>query len=210
MTTGQFTTGDLVRHQRRPEWGMGTVQRVEQVRSGSRSDQRLWIRFPNIGLKTLVASVAELEIVRQADGTMVAGDETLVARELRGETGWLGEISKSKPEDAMTSLPAQASDAFVPPRRRLEYVLSLYRFDPNTKLIEWAVAQSGLSDPLARFTRHDLEQFHHSWARERDLALQRLLVDPELRSQPAMLREMLAKALPAAQAAARRFYAIRG
>lgn len=205
-----FTAGDVVRHQRRPEWGMGTVQRVELVRRGSGNDQRLWIRFPNAGLKTLLASVAELEPVRRADGTLVAGDDTLVARELSGETGWLAEISKRKPEDAMTALPAEASDPFLSARKRLEFVLGLFRFDPQTKLIDWAVAQSGLGDPLSRFSRHDLEQFFKLWAFERDAALQRLLYDQEFRGQPEVVKEILSRANPAAQATARRIMAIRG
>lgn len=199
-----FTAGDVVRHQRRPEWGFGTVQRVEMLRRGSVNDQRLWIRFPNAGLKTLLASAAELETVRSADGTLVVGDDTLVARELKGETGWLAEISKRKPEDAMTSLPADITNPFLPPSRRLELLLGLFRFDPSTRLIDWAVAQSGLGDPLSRFSRHELEQFFGLWAFERDAALQRLLTDPELRSQPDVVQRLVAKALPAAQTAVRR------
>jgi hypothetical protein len=204
-----FTAGDVVRHQRRPEWGFGTVQRVEVLRRGSGNDQRLWIRFANAGLKTLLASASELETVRSADGTLVAGDDTLVARELRGETGWLGEISKRKPEDAMAALPAEASNPFLSASRRLEFVLSLYRFEPQTRLIDWAVAQSGLGDPLSRFSRHELEQFFQLWAFERDAALQRLLADQEFRGRPEVVQRIAAKAAPAAQAAIRRIQSFR-
>ncbi|MFO0875371.1 MAG: SIS domain-containing protein [Phycisphaerales bacterium] len=119
----------------------------------SRNDQRLWIRFPNAGLKTLLASVAELERVSRADGGLVENDATLASREMNGETGWPAQISKKKPADAMSEiLSAQASDPFIPPNKRLEFVLGLYRFDTQRNLIDWAIAQSGLGDPLTRFT----------------------------------------------------------
>ncbi len=53
-----FSQGMTVRHRKRPEWGIGTVNRVETVTRGASRDQRLWIRFTNEGLKTLLASVA--------------------------------------------------------------------------------------------------------------------------------------------------------
>ena len=62
----------------------------------------------------------------------------------------------------------------------------------------------GLGDPLSRFTRQELEELYRSWAFERDAHLGRLLSDQEFRSNPAVLNELLPKAPPTAQAAARR------
>lgn len=213
MTTSEpFAAGDVVRHLRRPEWGPGAIQRIEPIRGAGGQDahdQRLWIRFPNAGLKTLLASVAELERVERGGNGLMQGDQTLVSRELNGETGWLAEISKKKPEDAMSALDSRASDPFLPPLKRLEFVLGLYRFDPHRTLIDWAVAQSGLGDPLTRFSRHDLEQQFRLWAMERDAALARLLADSELRSQPEVVRRMVAGAPSIAQQAARKAAAFR-
>lgn len=48
----------------------------------------------------------------------------------------------------MTELPPQAGDPFLPLRKRLEFTIGLYRFEPvGGKLLDWAVAQSGLADP---------------------------------------------------------------
>lgn len=212
-TTESFAAGDVVRHLRRPEWGPGAIQRVESIPGGrgasSRNDQRLWIRFPNAGLKTLLASVAELERVSRADGGLVENDATLASREMNGETGWLAQISKKKPADAMSEIPAQASDPFIPPNKRLEFVLGLYRFDTQRNLIDWAIAQSGLGDPLTRFSRHELEEQFRLWSMDRDAALGKLLADPELRGMPDYVKATLAKALPSARQAARRVMAFR-
>jgi hypothetical protein len=207
MNTVPFTVGERVRHPRRPEWGLGNVQRIETTTVGAKRDQRLWIRFDNAGLKTILASAADLERAATISGH---DEHTLVSRELSGETGWLAEISKRKPEEAMTALAPQASDPFIPALRRLEYVLNLYRFDTSgAKLIDWAVAQSGLGDPLTRFTRPELERFFADWAIERDAQLNRLLQDQELRNDPAAVRAVVESALPAAQSAARRYFSMR-
>ncbi|MBL9118298.1 MAG: DUF3553 domain-containing protein [Phycisphaerae bacterium] len=225
-----YSTGDKVRHRQRPEWGIGSVTKIETVTLKGVRDQRIWIRFPNAGLKTVLASLADLDRA-DAKGSgnaagagnnsapaapVVAGDEdTLVAREARHEGGWLGEIAKRKPEDAMTSLPATASDRFLSSERRLEFVLGLYRFEPTGgKLIDWAVAQSGLDDPLSRFNRHQLEAFFERWAYERDLALLRVVQEARLEAQGNPLigeaiEARLAKASPAAQKAMRRLTASR-
>jgi len=207
MSTVPFTVGERVRHPQRPEWGLGNIQRIEMTTVGAKRDQRLWIRFDNAGLKTILASAAGLERTATIGGD---GEHTLVGRELAGETGWLAEISKRKPEDAMTSLSPQASDPFIPAAKRLEYVLGLYRFDTSgAKLIDWAVAQSGIGDPLTRFTRHELERFFSDWAIERDAQLGRILQDQELRSDPAIVRAVMQRAPQAAQAAAKRVMAMR-
>lgn len=204
MTTATFTAGELLRHPQRPEWGQGTVQRVETVTSQGRPDQRLWVRFSNAGLKTLLASVAGLERLELTARSDELRGGTLAEREVTGETGWLGQISKKRPEDAMTELPALVADPFVPPKKRLEFLLTLYRFDPHQKLVDWAVAQSGLGDPLSRFSRHELEELFRLWAVERDAALARLMQDPELRVAQEYVRQAVNKTGPAAQQAFRR------
>ncbi|MDI9403004.1 MAG: DUF3553 domain-containing protein [Limnohabitans sp.] len=172
-TTAMYTQGMQVRHKQRPEWGGGTINRVETLTRGGLRDQRLWIKFANAGLKTLLASGADLEIV---EGTGAA-EHTFAAREIATEAGWLGEITKRKPEQAMAELPPDATDPFLTPERRLRNLLGLFRFDGSAKLIDWAVAQSGLDDPLSRFTRIELEAFYKEWSRDRDVALWRLVSD---------------------------------
>ena len=170
--------GDRVRHPERPEWGIGEVTKVELLTRDGKPDRRVWIRFPSVGSKTVLASVACLETMN--DEVLGSGEsqDTLVDREDSHELGWLGEIAKRKPEEAMVALPPKVSDPFLSIRDRLAFLLKLYRFEPTGgKLVDWAVAQSGLDDPLSRFNRHELEQFYERWMWERDRMLVRLLED---------------------------------
>ena len=175
-----FTQGMQVRHRQRPEWGAGNVTRVETLTRAGNRDQRLWIKFGAAGLKTLLASAADLEAV---EGTGAA-EHTFAAREIASEGGWLGQIAKKRPEQAMSELPPDATDPFLTPERRLKNLLGLFRFDGATKLIDWAVAQSGLDDPLSRFNRTELEAFYKEWSRERDTQLFRLVNEFRRKRQP--------------------------
>lgn len=198
--------GDKVRHPKRPEWGVGEVTRIEMITRDGQPDQRAWVRFPSVGLKTLLVSVAAPEPVDVNAADLAArlhAQTTLVDVEARREGGWLGEIAKKRPEEIMCSLPPRATDPFLSVAKRLENTLSLYRFGPSgTGLIEWAVAQSGLDDPLSRFSRHELEQFHQRWRFELDAHAGRLL--QELRRERQPIEPLLARAPAAAVAAIKR------
>ena len=168
-----YTQRMQVRHKQRPEWGPGTITRIETLTRAGIRDQRLWIKFSNAGLKTLLASGADLEVVEGSG----AAEHTFAAREIASDGGWLGAISKTRPEAAMAQLQPDATDPFLTPERRLKVLLGLYRFDGTTRLIDWAVAQSGLGDPLSRFNRTELEAFYKEWTRDRDVTLHRLVTD---------------------------------
>lgn len=206
MPVTALKQGDRIRHPKRPEWGIGEVTRIELVTRDGQTDQRVWVRFPSVGLKTLLASIAVPELVEAKQGDLanqLHAQPTLVDLENMRESGWLGEIAKNKPEDAMRSLPPRAIDPFLSAARRLEHTLSLYRFSGHGRsLIEWAIAQSGLDDPLSRFNRHELEQFYERWRFDLDAHMGRLL--QELRREPQTLQAALARAPAAAAAAVRR------
>lgn len=180
LTPVMFTQGMQVRHRQRPEWGIGSVTRVESLTRAGHRDQRLWIKFGAAGLKTLLASAADLEVV---EGTGAA-EHTFAAREIASEGGWLGQITKKRPEQAMSELPPDTTDPFLTPERRLKNLLGLFRFDGGAKLIDWAVAQSGLDDPMTRFNRIELEAFYRDWSRERDVQLFKLVNEFRRKRQP--------------------------
>lgn len=203
ITPVMFTQGMQVRHRQRPEWGTGAVTRVEQLTRAGGRDQRLWIKFGSAGLKTLLASASDLEIL---PGTGAA-EHTFAAREIASEGGWLGQITQKKPEQAMSELPPNATDPFLLPERRLKNLLALYRFDQGSGLMDWAVAQSGLDDPLSRFNRTELEAFFKNWALERDLTLHRLVSDFRKRREP--VDHLLAGAPRAALAVLQKFDRLR-
>jgi len=84
----------------------------------------------------------------------------------------------------------------------LQNTFALYRIDAGSKLIEWAVAQSGLNDPMSRFSRHDLESFFQRWKFALDAHLGKLL--QEARRETGALEDASRGAPPAAMAAVRR------
>jgi hypothetical protein len=201
MQTTIFKKGDKVRHRRSPEWGTGVISRTEMLNREGGMDMRLWVRFPSVGEKVLLASIAPLDHVTDG-GAAEALDfhsRPSVAEAAQSTGGgWLAEISKSKPEDVMTAVPLEATDPFVPAPRRLANALALYRFDGSgVKLIEWAVAQSGLDDPMTRYNRQELEAQWKRWLFNLDNAVLKIL--QELRRDQASIQAALAKAPPLAK-----------
>ncbi len=191
-----YRQGDELKLCSRPEWGTGKVTKVEHLTREGERDQRLWVKFPNVGMKTILAGVAEIE--RVGDPRPEEDDHSFAAREMSHQSGWLGEIMKDRPEEAMTSLPPECSDPFTSIRKRLERTIALFRFDgSSSSLIDWAIAQTGLDDPLSRFNRHELEAFFEQWRRARD-ARARDLVDEARRS-----RDNVSDLLKSAPAAAK-------
>jgi hypothetical protein len=78
----------------------------------------------------------------------------------------------------MTAIPDDAVDPFQTDAARLRSVLGLYRFEPTPgSLIDWAAAQSGLSDPLSHFSRHELEEYFADFRRNLDKALGKAVAD---------------------------------
>jgi len=87
---------------------------------------------------------------------------------------------------------------------RLEATLGLYRFTgAGASLLDWAILQSGLRDPLSRFSRHELEQFFDRFKFNLDSHLKRLVYEMK-REDPAGLAELCASAAPSAKQALRR------
>jgi len=218
MTQEQFAFGDQVRHPTRPEWGVGTVTKVEAVKVDGRPAQRLSVRFPGQGVKVL--NTGYVELTRGGTGAesasrsgpaagLLAGggfqDEPPAASVIRALTDddWLAEVTTRKIAEAMRELPESARDPFSSPRRRIEATLALYRFDRSGHgLVDWAIAQTGLDDPLSRFNRHELERYFDRWATERDAHLARQVQESGLTARE--LDELFAGTPAAAQRAAGR------
>ena len=204
MIEATYKKGDRVRHPSRPEWGIGVVSKIEVVTRGSSTDLRVWVRFPSIGEKTLLASAAALEILEdQSFSSSVHSRPSVMDFDVAQGGGWLGSISKQTANDLMTTLPGEATDPFAHPKRRLEVTIKLYRFDGTpARLVEWSIAQSGLDDPMARFNRQELEQLYKKWMFNLDAHLLKLL--GELRREKAVVDQALLNAPPLAVKAVRR------
>jgi hypothetical protein len=211
MSEARFEFGDQVRHRKRPEWGIGAVIKAENVAVNGRMTQRLSVRFPGAGIKTLSTEHAELEVVpRDAVEATPAADEThpVAKWDRLTESDWLSPVARRKVEEAMIKLPDVVSDPFRSLRQRVVDMLDLYRFDRSGRgLVDWAVAQTGLDDPLSRFNRHELEQFFDRWAYERDAHLARLL--QELNADERELEELLNRVTARARDVVKRLGVVR-
>ena len=208
-----FKFGDGVFHAAKPEWGPGTVTRAENIVHEGHSAQRLDVRFASAGLKTINTGVVDLVPAEEhhasaalgAGGGNAAGAATSTA----ASDGWLAKLENRRPADVMTQLPPTASDPFLTIWQRLQFTLDLYRFRREARSItEWAIAQSGLADPLARFNRHELETFFDRWARHRDRHLASLVFEASKLHGP-QVKRMMAAARPEARQALQRAHARR-
>ncbi len=105
--------------------------------------------------------------------------------------GWLADLERQNPKDALVSIPETARDPFLSVWDRLIFTLNLYRFTKTPKAItEWAIAQSGMVDPLSEFTRQELELLHDRWIRNLDHHLVGVVEEAE-KSDPNRAKETL-------------------
>jgi hypothetical protein len=118
--------------------------------------------------------------------------------------GWLEKAEAPSAIEVMSKLPSSATDPFTPFSARLKATIDLYRFtDSGGSLLDWAAAQSGLRDPLSRFSRHELEQLFRRFSFVRDEHLKRLVLDMK-KQDAGTMQQMLRAAPPAVQQALKR------
>ena len=218
-----WSIGDRVVHTGKPEWGAGEVKTATRTTQDGRPCQLLQIRFERAGLKTISTAFANLI---PSDDAAALSAEPLVAPQTSGVGNGNGTSHGQSKEDEfaarlmgepgsadiklkMTRLPDAATDPFATTESRFKATLALYRFAPTGgSLLDWAAMQSGLSDPMSRFNRHELEKFFESFVIVRDGHLRKLA--SELRkADPASVGVLAKQAPPAAQQALRRFDTMR-
>lgn len=191
----EFSFGDRVIHAEKPEWGVGQVTAAQAMVQDGQRHQRLTIRFERGGLKTISTVFADIRPAENAPKIDKAAAEI--------GSGWLADALDQSPEDVMTRLPEEVSDPFRSLKARITETLKLYRFtDQGASLVDWAAVQSGLTDPLSRFNRHELERLFSRFASERDAHLGRLFSDAR-RLEPDTYQEMVTKVPETAQRALR-------
>ena len=183
----RFQRGDVVEHPRRPEWGQGTVKDVAPISHDGQQAQRLSVDFANKGRvvintaiapltpKTQDASMTRMTTGTERDGRTTFGNGASGAPASggggSGGNGWLSQLERANghTKHELWELPKGVTDPFATLAQRLDATLDTYRYstDPRS-LIDWAVAQTGLGDPLSKYTRHELEQAFPRFARDRD------------------------------------------
>ena len=173
----RFKQGDVVFHPRRPEWGEGIVSQATTVTHDGRRAQRVVVDFSNRGRVTINTAVAPLA-TKEMFSTM---SRTMATHGVGGAgstgRGWLADLERgSNNENELWRLPDEVGDPFMNEAARLKATLDLWRFSTEPRaLIDWAIGQTGLSDPLSRYTRHELELGFEGFARNRETHLRELV-----------------------------------
>ncbi len=170
--------GDRVIHQQFPEWGSGSVIKVEKTAVNGEPTSRVTVRFSNNGLKSFIGNNLPLDILD--DGHSMPGDKELkrpaIAEVEDLEKSGLTHAVEKKLIEIMMSIPLACRDPFNTPEHRLRRTLNLYKYDTSGKgLMEWATAQTGMDDPLTRFNRTELEDFFKHYKHELNQHLAKLL-----------------------------------
>jgi hypothetical protein len=196
MSVREWKIGDRVVHATKPEWGIGEVRSAESTVHEGVKCQRLTLRFERAGVKTLSTAFAELrspDEMGHTPATMAAEGPT--------NDPLMGDES---PEERIVRLPDPAIDPFTTPRNRLKATLALYRFSRDGgSLLDWAASQTGMRDPLTRFSRHDLERLFERFRVGLDSHLRRVVGEVR-KADPRALTELLSSAPEAGQQALRR------
>lgn len=215
MATREWSYGDKVIHAGKPEWGIGQVTGATGAIHEGKPCQRVVVRFERAGVKTLSTAIADLRPASEAPTLTVAEPENgnglphahepnpLLA-DAPEEGGWLSKASAPSTIEVMTRLPDATTDPFSTLASRLKATIDLYRFtDSGASLLDWAAAQSGLKDPLSRFSRHELEQLFRRFSFVRDDHLKKLVLEMKKHDAPT-LQQILKAAPPPVQQALKR------
>jgi len=87
------------------------------------------------------------------------------------------------------------TDPFASLGARLKATLESFRYSTDAKsIIDWAVAQTGLNDPLSKYTRHELEGAFPRFAHLRDKHLQELVKQIKQKGKVELFQEALTTA----------------
>ncbi len=192
-----WSFGDRVMHGAKPEWGIGLITAVEPATVEGKPTQRLTIRFERAGVRKLSAAVADLRPAEEAT-RMRDAEEHAAAKAA------LGQVDESRIAEVLSEVPEAACDPFRGLADRFKATLDLYRFTgQGSSLLDWAAMQTGLADPLSRFSRHDLERHFERFQRALDAHAAEIGLELA-RSDPASASKIVAAAPEPAKAAMRR------
>jgi hypothetical protein len=187
--------GDRVTHPKFPEWGSGAVIKVENTVQQGQPTTRITVRFSSAGLKSFVGNQLPLEVLE--NGHSMPGDgnrnRPAIAEVEDLERSGLTEAVEQKLLEIMHAIPMACRDPFNTAEHRLRRTLELYKYDMSGRgLMEWAMAQTGMDDPLTRFNRTELEVFFKHYSQDLDQHLSKLL--SEMRDETTTVQRLVAEA----------------
>jgi len=153
LVVSEKLVGQRVRIAARPDWGIGTVLRVQTTRVAGAEQHRVFIQFRH-GNRAMIVPPARLSAPTD---------------EPQRSAGWIDQLGNSTLDDALRQLPASVTEHFGSPRERLAEVLPLYDVgDDANELLKWARHQTGVGDPLSQWSRDELVRAFDEFCVERD------------------------------------------
>jgi len=194
-TMNQIEFGDRVMHPAFPEWGSGAVIKVENAPVNGQPSTRVTVRFIHAGLKKFAGDSIPL-VVKQNEHAMPgdrSGKRPPISEVEDLERSGLTQAVEQKLEEIMFMIPHACRDPFNTIEHRMRRTLDLYKYDMSGKgLMEWAMGQTGMDDPLTRFNRTELEVYFKQYSFLLKQHLSKLL--SEMYSDKKMLQQLLAEA----------------
>ena len=137
----------------RPEWGVGTVLRVQSTNIHSQPQHRVSIQFTS-GHRLLHVPPARL---------------ALPGTQPQRESGWLDAAGGEDLDGRLRGLPAFAREFLGTPRQRVIMLAPLFACGAEaTELVTWARAQTQVADPLSLWSRDELRSAFEEFCRRRD------------------------------------------
>jgi hypothetical protein len=162
----------------RPEWGVGTVLRVQTMTVDGQPVHRVSVQFAT-GHRTVVVPPGRL-VEPQGEPTRAAG--------------WLDQAGRRTLDDRLTNLPESVREFLGTCTQRIVVLSRLYTLgDDGTALLKWARSQAGVADPLSHWTRDEIRAAFDEFCRRRDALLRELAATLRQTQGPAAVRDALAE-----------------
>ncbi len=150
LQPGPDLVGQKVCNPLRPEWGVGTVLRVQAAGSDA---FRISVQFPT-GHRTIMVPPGRLAAPQAEQGRAA---------------GWLEAAAGRTMDDRLTALPEDLLMLLGTQAQRLAAAAPLYAWsDEPAALVQWARRQSGVADPLAHWSRDELVRAFEAFCARRD------------------------------------------
>ena len=166
--------GQKVCNPARPEWGQGTVLRIQTSPVGGQPVYRVSIQF-STGHRVIQVPPGRLACPQ-------AGPQR--------EAGWLDKAARQTTDDRLAALPESVREFLGTSAQRLVVIARLYEVgDDATSLMTWARSQSGVADPMSLWSRDEIRVAYDEFCRRRDTLLREIVAAIRRTSGPAALGE---------------------
>ena len=139
-----------------PEWGLGTVLRVQSTLADGQTVHRVSVQFAT-GHRTILIPPGRLAEPQD---------------EPQRAAGWLDQLGGRTLDERLASLPEAVREFLGTSAQRIVVLARLYELtDDGPALLKWARSQAGVADPLSHWTRDEIRAAFDEFCRRRDAVL---------------------------------------